>query len=202
MRKPKELPILYSTDMVNAVIEGRKTQTRRVVTANNTVGFVIKKKLLDFSTIYLNGILGVKVKELATDALWRGECKWQPGDLLYVRETFAWGAYRKTISYKADGKLPFESTWKPSIHMPKEASRIWLRVKNVWPERLKDITPQEIISEGIKRDDNPATALLIDRWIKLWDSINKSRGFGWQENPVVWVVDFEVISKNGRPDNV
>ena len=92
----KERPILFSTEMVQAILDGRKTETRRAVTSANTVGFTLKKELMDFTRIFANNPFGVKVKHkrdgsVNSDTLWRGQCKWQEGDLLYVRETWARG---------------------------------------------------------------------------------------------------------------
>lgn len=224
----KELPLLYSTSMVQATLDRLKSQTRRVITPNNTVGFAIKKKLLDFSEIFPNGKFGVKVKELASDALWRGQCKWQPGDLLYVRETWTKTDNGNVYVYKADAKdsegkywdsiTPGdpnkEVTWKPSIHMPKEASRIWLRVKDVRAERVQDISEQDAIAEGINGSKlheivyGPNLAIYggpVIGFQKLWNSINAKRENGqyaWDSNPWVWVIDFDVLSTTGRPEEL
>lgn len=251
----KELPILYSTEMVQAVLEGRKTQTRRVITPNNTLGFEVKKSLLDFSAIYPNGSLGVKVLKADDQTLWRGHCKWQKDNLLWVRETWkpvGWSEDGSdwNIKYRAGGtnritphmfddgtgqkELDFwiklsdelddascpqdEDTylyqdvgdylrWKPSIHMPKKAARIWLRVEDVRCEALHDISEEDAKAEGVKStaeitpDGSDYTGLYATEWFsRLWDSINKSRGYGWNKNPWVWVVKFELISTNGRPE--
>lgn len=226
----KELPILFSTEMVQALLDGRKTQTRRVITAHNTVGFSIKKKLLDFGRIEIDRP-GVIVCEESSDDGWYGHCKYQPGDLLYVRET--WKPLGQdpddgqwTIEYKDGTKLnigrmwPKEEEpkeidlserlaeqyeekghmpWKPSIHMPKNASRIWLRVKKIWPEHIQDISDADIKKEGIDWYETTAIERL-NKFESLWDSINKSRGYGWDNNPLVWATEFEIVSETGKPE--
>lgn len=213
----KQLPILFSTDMVQAILAGRKTQTRRVVAASNTHGFSIPKKELDFDHIHNNGKLGVHVgaKE-DPELLWRGRCKWQTNDVLYVRETFVYRSKHDRYYYKADHP-EFEpyahDGWKPSIHMPKSAARIWLKVKAVKVERLRDISDRDCIDEGIlpapgKNTDDVYKNYMPDHPAKwcgplpsfgtLWCSINGTES--WQANPWVWVVEFEVVSTTGKPN--
>lgn len=116
------------------------------------------------------------------------------GDLLWVRETHSF--YREAILYKADEPHIFKNVkWKPSIHMPKDYARIWLRNTGYKIERVQDITSAESEYEGIK----PRKFLGgIDEFRELWISIN---GWdSWNHNPWVWVVGFQVISKSGKPD--
>lgn len=113
------------------------------------------------------------------------------GDILYVRETFVeWcGEY----GYKASAEQPELWTgWKPSIHMPKEAARIFLRVTDVRMERLREITADEIFKEGIQAD------YIFSAFDTIWDSTIKPAdrsAYGWEANPWVWVIEFERISK-------
>jgi hypothetical protein len=97
--------------------------------------------------------------------------------------------------------------WRPNIHLPKLGSRIWLRVKEVTVERVQDITTEGIKAEGVLSGlDVPQSAFQPDTlksaWFDLWNSINKDRGYGWDKNPWVWCVSFEVVSTNGKPEVV
>jgi hypothetical protein len=83
--------------------------------------------------------------------------------------------------------------WRPSIHMPKSAARIWLKVTDVKVERLRDISQEDAVAEGVKA--SPPFA--IGYFKNLWESINGAAS--WNANPWVWVVEFEVVSKNGKP---
>jgi hypothetical protein len=246
-----EKPILFSTEMVQAILDGRKTQTRRVVTPNNTIGFAQKKKFLDFSTIYPNETLGVKVPELKTDRVWRGYCKWEKDSEIWVRETWRpiswrpndwwWKIQYKTgddvvfrdqlyppenpkdqelcirlhdeIKEKRSAKMEREGTssptgsikeylaWKPSIHMPRGASRIQLTVEDIRVERVQEISEEDALAEGVQVDDSNHAIRPDDdinwggpigRFAELWDSINADRGYSWKSNPWVWVVEFSV----------
>lgn len=191
--------------MVKAILEGRKTQTRRVIKPqpeqDNFMGWIIDSTRRD-------------VKQ--GDAMW-GEidssyrrCPYgQVGDRLWVRETFisglGVGGYVKgynpdinsdaptvDIIYRADDG-PNERTagpWKPSIFMPRWASRITLEITNVRVERVQGISGIDAIREGIP---NGAYAVNpVKSFERLWDSINAKRGYGWDVNPWVFVVDFKV----------
>lgn len=201
--------------MVKAILEGRKTQTRRV----------IKPQPKHSASYWICGKNGV----WADGHGWQKLCPYgQPGDELWVRETWAapgndyedckpsellknWFKperlkYRATEQY---GDVYYK--WRPSIHMPRWASRIQLEVVNVRVERVKDIRPEEFKLEGASSKGylkpNAATtskgfATLMD-FILLWDSINEKRGFGWDANPWVWVVEFKVIEvKNGHNNSM
>lgn len=223
-----EKPILFSTEMVRAILDGRKSQTRRVVTRSNTIGFSIQKKMLDFSVIYANNPLGVKVKEKLEDRIWRGYCKWEEGMELWVRETFRWfdallesdqeGVY-SGWQYKADyPEFEDQPRWKPSIHMPRDASRIQLLVTSVRAELLQEISMEDIRKEGLapmmgvsspdgqhvwknyQGNDHFIHDFgngMFRSFVSLWDSINADRGFPWKYNPLVWVVEFEVKEVKG-----
>ncbi|MCP9290027.1 hypothetical protein [Gracilimonas sediminicola] len=185
--KPKERPILFSTEMVRAILDGRKTETRRVIKPPFTV--------------HANGYLTRSDKWGQFNPY---PCPYgKEGDLLYVRETWQKirGFNKAQFIYKADDSPIFKGEgfkWKPSIHMPKEASRIWLKVKEVTVERVQDITEADCYREGIELDNHPRNVRSLFK--ELWNSINESRGYGWDKNPWVWVVKFEVISTNGRPE--
>lgn len=177
-------PIIFSTDMVRAILDGRKTQTRRVVKPQPYEGE--------------NPIDTNWYKDNAPD-LWATH---QPGDIIWVRETWArisdWTDVDPEVGipdgyiYRADWRDGAESPkWRPSIHMPREAARLFLRVKDVWVERLQNITEGEAAKEGCctNWDEYPKTN--TQKFQDLWDLINAKRGYGWDTNPWVWVVEFE-----------
>ena len=134
-----------------------------------------------------------------------------PGDILWVRET--WSPVQvlpKRYLYKADAEnggegdgLPIR--WRPSIHMPREAARIFLRVKNVRVERVQGITHAGALAEGIPQCPGWKYELsecdcTVYAFAELWNSLNAKRGYGWDTNPWVWVYGFERVDKpNGWP---
>ena len=195
----KEHPILFSPDMVKAILDSRKTQTRRVVKIRPGDCFNTRRI-----------IPGVVCDD---DGEYYGFCSEEhnykcpygkPGDQLWVRETWSptIAIFDKTtgrpaiISYKADAP-PIEGMydsikWKPSIHMPRWASRITLEVVNVRVERVQDITDTDIEEEGTVLNKGIESYYLRTKFSELWDSINAKRGFGWDKNPWVWIIEFKV----------
>lgn len=187
-------PILFNTEMVKAILDGRKTQTRRVV------------KEIPLQAPYFEDCDG---KPFACDPYgeWHPAekfCRIQPGDFLWVRETWRRDAGR--FMYRAnyaDGEKFYRDgrevniRWTPSIHMPKEAARIFLRVKDVRVERLRDMDEEAAIAEGFA--DPPAgTDSPLERFSALWDKTIKRddlREYGCHANPWVWVIEFERIEK-------
>ena len=190
-------PILFNTQMVRAILDGRKTCTRRIVKPQPTAHY---------------GVQCIKPP-------------YQPGDILYVRETWSLRFDGEKYFYKADKNTSREEKrlldyndvkWRPSIHMPKEAARIWLKVTNVRVERLQEITEAQTEEEGflftppclhrtgenycdidgpcgskIKYCDMSAGELFGK---VLWDSTIKKSDidiYGWDVNPWVWVIEFE-----------
>lgn len=180
------LPILFNTDMVRAILDGRKTVTRRV--------------LKHPFEVHQNGFI---TKPKGNERLCPYEPPYQPGDILYVRET--WSPvfvvprrYLYKVGCKEAENLPIK--WHPSIHMPKEAARIWLKVTNVWVERLQEIDGAGILSEGV--DNGKSNPTMGIRWEnmqreafkELWHSTIKKSDidrYGWDANPWVWVIEFE-----------
>jgi hypothetical protein len=168
-----EKPIIFSTPMVKAILEGRKTMTRRV----------IRPQPQSWHGDYLTGCEREEIKQ-----------RIYPGDILWVRETWAMEvsyspdpeAELIRYLYKADGSETFR--WHPSIHMPRAAARIFLRVTDVRVERVQDINEKDVAAEGIAETGN-CDELCV--FADLWDSLNAKRGFGWEANPWVWVVSFE-----------
>lgn len=195
-------PILFNTDMVRAILDGRKTVTRRVVKPHFRPGEtgwqVITEK---HSGKY------VRIENLDE---WENETRYmkepfRPGDILYVRETWTTvpdGSY----VYKASVECPdaWAGTWHPSIHMPKEAARMFLRVTDVRVERLQHITPEQIDAEGCKEWGYSAkTRELLPSGPSyfqiVWNSTVKNKDlpfYGWNANPWVWVISFERISRD------
>lgn len=176
----KERPILFSTPMVQAILQGRKTQTRRVV----------KEPFQGWMNKAQNPDWWVEIPE---------QCPYgQPGDVLWVRESFS-KIYENGFEYKA-GFTDEPIKWKPSIHMPKAAARIWLRITDVRVERLLAISQYDAIAEGVPNytNDDGSKLLPADSFLVLWHSIH---GKGSVEaNPWVWVLSFEVLSTTGRKE--
>lgn len=239
----KERPILFNGEMVRAILDDRKTMTRRVVKPQPEQ---------DTDCPYHIGT-GIERKARI--------CPYgKPGDRLWVRETWRIGAWNEnegavSIDYRADGfarrewidvpdekvfeKLWIQSTedairagiktnedgaykwepgespcrWRSSIFMPRYLSRITLEITNVRVERLQDISEEDAFAEGIDDESEEYNraehfqlggsqiqggAPAIFTFIGLWDSINAKRGYSWEANPWVWVVEFERIKEQGR----
>lgn len=223
----KERPILFSTEMVRAILEGRKTQTRRVIKPQpNDI------RESPFVKSGIETIHGYEIKP-----------KYEPGDRLWVRET--WHQHSSDDDF-CTGEIHYRATeicvgtkWIPSIFMPRWASRITLEVTNVRVERVQDISEDDAIAEGIdylfSKDDCLTTAGLIgtepkdhgyknylwhgdygrygggnkqsDSWSyqysgyknaigsysSLWEKTSAKRGYGWDANPWVWVIEFKRV---------
>ena len=188
------LPMLFNTEMVKAILDGRKTCTRRLV------------KFLPGKNPQWTGYIkdGLMLYNGKNEPCIR-KAPYQSGDILYVRET--WSEWTDGYFYKAwtepfpqPGQFP-EIKWKPSIHMPKEAARIWLKVTNVRVERLQDIMKEEpgpncqVVKEGVRYGCD---------FIAVWNSTIKESDrvvYGWDANPYVWAIEFERCqgrSSNGR----
>ncbi len=224
----KERGILFSGDMVRAILDGRKTQTRRVVKPQPVWKDKEPGTLESPGWYYLN-----KKTKLSnfTDGLDFGEallglvaCPYgKPGDPLWVRETISVDGYLD-IYYSSDDKpvmndVPEDYYYKdpeyigkiPSIHMPRWASRIDLEILNVRLERLQDISEDDAIAEGVGEyfrdklfwpnywllDGDDFTEAYLDTardsFETLWDSLNEKRGYGWEDNPWLWVIEFRRV---------
>lgn len=221
-------PILFNTEMVQAILDGRKTCTRRVIKPQPdekhtyTLGFVTdsteKKEV---------GCFGFAANEYGGSIQYvKPPYRYAPGDILYVRET--WCALPVNEAghmrghcvyyYRADGELRPEGwrgKWHPSIHMPKEAARIWLKVTDVRVERLQEITEKQACMEGtdpwdevcyenngwhptFSDPDSGGDPNMVDGFHKLWNSTIKKSDldrYGWDTNPWVWVIEFERCEK-------
>ena len=212
----KERPILFSGAMVRALLDRRKTQTRRVVKPQPPVS---TEAVQTFH--HPDPRPHFWANDGASLLDWAQPCPYgDVGDHLYVRETFRpvypqdplynGGEpieYDYQATYKTGDRLCDPTRWKPSIHMPRSASRITLEVADVRVERLNDISERDAQAEGVERlnADLPYwfnyqsstfeyTCLTArDSFRTLWDSLNAERGYGRDANPHVWVVEFKRI---------
>lgn len=202
-------PILFNTEMVRAILEGRKSCTRRLVKflsgENPQWAGYIKDELMLY-----NGKNEPCIRK----------APYQSGDILYVRETFIQAAAH-IFWYKADNNSWISEGlhWKPSIHMPKEAARIWLKVTDVRVKRLQEMKPVDVIKEGAYPDcwdclntyeesgsqccygteeECSRCDEMMMEWEKLWTTTIKKSDldcYGWNANPWVWVIEFERCKK-------
>lgn len=198
-------PILFNTDMVWAILEGRKTVTRRVIKPQPRKGEENPHRLpsgcwyFDMPSLRFPG-----TNDAVVGPYWPA-C--QPGDILYVRETWAFdtgddGDEIGTgyFAYKADDLHHPDCKWRPSIHMPKEAARIFLKVTDVRVERLQDMHLIDCLKEGVRLTTVEQSDLVIqgmrarERFSGVWDDTIKPADldtYGWDANPWVWVIEFE-----------
>lgn len=196
-------PILFSTPMVQAILEGRKTQTRRIIKNLHPVnGDGLPDK--NGESFYCEA----GYFDIRNDLYNHNK---QPGNILWVRETWQNSEcfdyqVKNQYVYKAnrdDAEFAKEYSvkWRPSIFMPREACRLFLKVKNVRVERLQEISGQDVLAEGV--DNGKSNPTMGVRWEnmqrmafrELWDGLNKQRGYGWDVNPWVWVIEFERVNK-------
>lgn len=189
----KERPILFNAPMVRAILAGRKRQTRRVVKPQPSPGL-----LSDYAEIR------EKRGSMRTDAQMLSDCLpcpfGQPGEKLWVRETFGHFERNDTLKpgnkiyYRADGECLELEPWRPSIHMPRWASRIALEITSVRVERLQDISEADAIAEGTPGGHGAIqgygyNASPCEHYRALWESINGPGS--WDANPWVWVIEFK-----------
>lgn len=211
-------PILFNTQMVRAILEGRKTVTRRLIKPryrDDESGFQVVTDLHtgEFVRVEKTSDQGSGLFPDGSERYVRPP--YRPGDILYVRETWSfWPCWdcdidcnnRKVIYNGESGcfvyktqknKVPHNERWHPSIHMPKEAARIFLRVTAVRAERLQDITNDppgprnQVVREGFKYGCD---------FVAVWQNTIKKEDlptYGWEANPWVWVIEFELY-ENGR----
>ena len=222
-------PILFSTEMVRAILDGRKTCTRRICKdANEYTVPDMDFYNADRRTYAVHNFADNEQMEQLSTA--ERTCPICPGDLLYVRETWehfdccccegdehgncyqepqqnilnkSYGCYM----YRATDEIYGDARWHPSIHMPKEAARIWLKVTDVRVERLQSITEDGAKAEGaidnrgfIHSPENEYDRIHTARehFIKIWNSTIKKSDidrYGWDASPWVWVIEFERCEK-------
>ena len=192
-------PILFNTEMVRAILDGRKTCTRRICKdANEYTVPDMDFYNADRRTYAVHNFADKEQMEQLSTA--ERTCPICPGDLLYVRETWCKGYLmnaKERYYYKADDN-DFLCTWHPSIHMPKEAVRIWLKVTDVRVERLQDMWASDVSKEGIRFNKPTAADEMLKAFAKLWDSTIKKSDldrYGWNASPWVWVIEFERCEK-------
>ncbi len=203
-----EHPILFSTEMVQAILAGRKTMTRRVV----------KPQAISYTGDMLS-----QAQIYACDK--NGDADPTPircpygitRDRLWVRETWKNAIQGCGYRYRADGELKNLGKWKPSIFMPRHASRINLEVGKIRVRRLQEITEEDAKREGVQvavdKDKHllldfsskhiptdyfslhviKSTRLFTSHFAALWDTINAKRGYSWKSNPWVWVIEFKMV---------
>ena len=226
-------PILFNTEMVRAILDGRKDATRRIVK-----GFIPDDAVWGYTAFTPKGYISCRgtFADGYGEKFFKLPC--EPGDILYVRETWqCWRAHRyeatADIRFRAGGdevrlqfangntdsidRLDYDTfvhkwfshnrEWKPSLFMPKEAARIWLKVTDVRIERLQDVTEDGAKAEGaidnrgfIHSPENEYDRIHTARehFIKIWNSTIKKSDldrYGWDANSWVWVVEFERCEK-------
>ena len=222
-------PILFSTEMVRAILDGRKTCTRRICKdANEYTVPDMDFYNADRRTYAVHNFADNEQMEQLSTA--ERTCPICPGDILYVRETWehfdccccegdehgncyqepqqnilnkSYGCYM----YRATDEIYGDARWHPSIHMPKEAARIWLKVTDVRVERLQEITVDDCHREGINIETSAVTDgetlnrnhdFSLEKFEILWDSTVKKSDidrYSWDANPYVWVISFERCEK-------
>ena len=227
-------PILFNTKMVRAILDGRKSCTRRIIKPQWEE--CPHCKYVHNEYIYDKLAENVYCARCGYPLVPERRAPYQPGDLLYVRETWQYlyelDGNEQTIEdtgkyyYAATDTIPFDAyvdengvkhdhaPWRPSIHMPKEAARIWLKVTDVRVERLQSITVEGAIREGaegekchhINAGAFGCTDCMNTGWIEppqvefmqIWDSTIKKSDldrYGWDANPYIWVIEFERCKK-------
>jgi hypothetical protein len=204
----KERPILFSGAMVRAILDGRKTHTRRV---------------LKSSTEFKGPYNPEYIQAHKDSKGWESICPYgKVGDRLWVRESFRMfdatkDCYHDEVCacpvkhgnplYMADED--YEGPWRPSIFMPRLYSRITLEVVGIRVERVQDISASDALAEGIERSQRVKGMAVIKNddlggydvvkpvyaFYRLWDSINAKRGYSWESNPWVWVIEFKRVKK-------
>lgn len=190
-------PILFNTEMVRAILEGCKTVTRRVVKPKycDSVFELFHGELCEVSPYKPPIDNGDGTKICFVRAYVPCKPPYHPGDILYVRETFCrQHSVKYPFVYKASVETPAAWSWKPSIHMPRDAARLFLRVTDVRVERLQEISSTDCITEGAPGMDKRFPVGNLGVFVEFWDSTIKPAGralYSWDANPWVWVIQFE-----------
>lgn len=190
----RELPILFNTEMVRAILDGRKDATRRIVK-----DFIPDDAVWGYTAFTHKGYISCRGTFADGDGEKFFKLPCEPGDILYVRET--WKKAPNGYYYYEDWQrndIADITKWKPSIHMPKEAARIWLKVMNVRVERLQEITEVQAQAEGCNSGLLTGACTARGQFEDLWNSTVKKSNldrYGWDANPYVWVISFERCEK-------
>lgn len=197
-------PILFNTEMVRAILDGRKSCTRRVIKPQPDEKHTYPLGFVNDSTEKKEiGCFGFAANEYGGSIQYvKPPYRYAPGDILYVRESYSELSFGYV--YKADGEnidhLGNVIKWHPSIHMPKDAARIWLKVTDVSVERLQDININGIRNEGFSFAAVHAgdMEIAVEEWKMLWNSTIKKSDldrYGWDANSYVFVIEFERCEK-------
>jgi hypothetical protein len=177
----REMPILFSTEMVAAIIGGHKTMTRRVCKGARELSCVLDWPIDTCPYGKIGSHLWVR-------ETWRPDNTFAGGGIPRLGIKFGHGYEWKALNPNQTGK------WKPSIFMPREASRITLEITNIRVERLLDITESDACKEGDPNQGLIASENDHTTWFQyLWDSINAKRGYSWESNPWVWCISFKRV---------
>lgn len=191
-------PILFNSEMVRAILDGRKDATRKIVK-----GFIPDDAVWGYTAFTPKGYISCRgtFADGYGEKFFKLPC--EPGDILYVRETWkkALNGYYYYEAWQRND-IADVTKWKPSIRMPKEAARIWLKVTNVRVERLQEISAESALAEGADKyihtngglDEN----MTITSFIGIWNSTIKKSDidrYGWDANPYVWIIEFERCEK-------
>ena len=190
----RELPILFNTEMVRAILDGRKDATRRIVK-----DFIPDDAVWGYTAFTHKGYISCRGTFADGDGEKFFKLPCEPGDILYVRET--WKKAPNGYYYYEDWQrndIADITKWKPSIHMPKEAARIWLKVTDVRVERLQEITEVQAQAEGCNSGLLTGACTARGQFEDLWNSTVKKSDidrYGWDANPYVWVISFERCEK-------
>lgn len=197
-------PILFNAEMVRAILDGRKSCTRRAIKPQPDEKHTYPLGFITDSTEKKEvGCFGFAVNEYGGSIQYvKPPYRYAPGDILYVRET--WKKAPNGYFYYEDwlrNDIADVTKWKPSIHMPKEAARIWLKVTDVRVERLQDMTSEQISREGVEVEYPHVLNGEEKRYAfsTLWNSTIKKSDidrYGWDANPYVWVISFERCEKS------
>lgn len=215
----KERPIIMGTESVQGILDGRKTHTRRVmkepwrvylpqaVRGDGPLSATRAEPGLYDAEHNRNGAVSVKATSNSRMlGIKPAEFEWvcpygQVGDHLWVKETFAKfvKGCPQGVSYRADHLDPkgdgpaHPITWRSPLFMPRSLCRLTLEIVSIKVERLQDITDEGALAEGVDRTNTSIPTYAIQRYRKLWDSLNTKRGFPWDANPFVWDISFRRI---------
>jgi hypothetical protein len=235
-----EKSMLFNDDMVRAILDKRKTVTRRIIKPHNT-GVAKRNNYQQGDGLWVDPTTDNldatgHIKDYSVSPCWnridyyiKRYAPYKPGDIIYVREAYCPNYFDEGIAgyrgdlrgnrnaYRADycknivGDVVPEPKWRPSIHMPKTAARIWLRITDVRVERLQDITEEQAKAEGANYKNGKNVGLeekmnrtAIERFAEIWDSTIKKPDIGkysWEANPWVWVIEFERCDKPKECDD-
>lgn len=197
----KMKPIIFNSESIRAILDGRKTQTRRVIKPQPKYRAYLQEKAFHIPKF---GYIAVSNSSALKEHMNAPYGK--VSDVLWARETWMLYNHMGTFNGKCPEKLPYDLsvgykadefdkdnlfTWRSPIHIPKWAARIFLEITNIRVEKVQDISEEDARSEGCCFTGiNPSQAAIAE-FMLLWDSINKKRGYGWDMNPWCWCVEFK-----------